>query len=130
MVTYLVIIASISTWQSNIFNYQLLVQVLFLFVVLIYGYKSIIKQGKIPQSVIIFSQDGKWLETVSGEQVSWQVSPQSRATRLVLFINIVSPLTPQKSQWRLIYKDQVNEQYFRRLCRVIIFQQQNATRII
>lgn len=96
--------------------------------VFLFGLKSIANNGNQSLPAVIFSQDGSWLETINGEQLSWQLSPQSRASKLFLFINIVSPMNVKKSQWRLIYRDQVNEQDFRRLCRAIIFQQQSAAR--
>ncbi|MEP2652897.1 MAG: protein YgfX [Paraglaciecola sp.] len=130
MMTYLVVVASIFTWQSSLFKYQLVLQVFIAIAVLILALKSLHlhKLKRLP--TIIFSEDGYWIETVRGGQVNFRLSAQSRVTGVLLFINIISPLTPDKSQWRLVYKDQVNERTFRRLCKAIIYKQQTVSRSV
>ncbi len=78
------------------------------------------------QEPVIFSEHGEWLETDIIGQVSWKITDKSRVSSLLLFIHLISPVNARRCKWCLIYRDQLTEQDFRRLCRAVIYQQQVA----
>ncbi|MFT2092978.1 protein YgfX [Paraglaciecola sp. 2405UD69-4] len=123
---YLGFIVSIFTWQPNVIRGQLVLQSLCGLAIFILGAKSLSQIEKNSHAVVFFSERGEWLETKLGDQVSWQLTAKSRITGLALFIHMVSPLNSSESKWRLVFKDQAETRDFRRLCRAIIFQQQNS----
>ena len=120
------LVLSVVAWQSNVFNYQGLLQALLIFVISVIASQSIRLSYKKVLPTVVFTELGDWLEIHGPTQENWKLTAGSRVTELVLFVHLVSPLNSKSSQWRLIFKDQTNEQDFRRLCRAIIFQQQNA----
>lgn len=75
-------------------------------------------------SIIIFSQQGEWLEIDGQQQASWQISKDSRVTSLLLFVHLVSSIDSKQSKRCLVFRDQLDERDYRRLCRSIYFQQQ------
>lgn len=125
ILTYVLLVLSVINWQAEIIAYQFFLQFLVILAITFYIYRVIYLSIHQTQISVIFSQQGDWLETHKDGQTSWCITNQSRVCSLLLFIHLVSPLNKQKSRWRLVFKDQVTELNFRRLCRAIIFQQQS-----
>jgi hypothetical protein len=128
LLSYLFLIFSIFSWQDNSIQHQSLLQILAFCILTFYIFKSILYTLFQKQSPVVFSQCGEWLETNVGEQTSWKVTDRSRVSFFLIFIHIVSPLNYHHSKWCLIYRDQVSKRDFRRLCRVVIYQQQTAAK--
>ena len=122
--TYVVLVLSVLSWQYDIMAYQFFFQALVMCIMSFFFFRSALYSGRQLLSSIILSQSGEWLETNKENQVVWKITNKSRCSSLLLFIHLISPLNVRHSKWCLIYKDQVNERDFRRLCRAVIYQQQ------
>lgn len=125
LVTYAVLVLSVVSWQSDIIQYQTLLQILVVVIITFFLFRAILhsRQKQVP---VLFSQSGEWLETNIDGQVGWKITNKSRVSSFLLFIHLISPLNSRHSKWCVIYKDQVTEQNFRRLCRAVLYQQQNV----
>ena len=77
-------------------------------------------------SPVIFSERGEWMETNIDGQVSWRITDRSRVSSFLLFIHLISPVNYRNSKWCLVFKDQVSEQDYRRICRAVIYQQRST----
>ena len=75
-------------------------------------------------SPVIFSERGEWMETNIDGQVSWKITDKSRVSSFLIFVHLISPVNYRNSKWCLVFKDQVSEQDYRRICRAVIYQQQ------
>jgi len=129
LTTYGVLVLSVLNWQSDINQYQFLLQMLILFVTTFFVFRNILHTRRQTQQPIILSSSGEWLETNIDGQISWKITHKSRVSSLLLFVHLISPVNARHSKWCLIYKDQVNERDFRRLCCAIIYQQQTSGEI-
>jgi hypothetical protein len=117
---------SVLNWQSESIQYQFLLEILFLSVIIFCFFKSVFYRKKQKVDPVIFSQGGEWLETNIDGQIDWRMTDKSKVSSFLLFIHLISPLNPRHSKWCLIYKDQVTKRDFRRLCRAVIYQQQTS----
>ncbi len=126
LLTYVALVLSVLNWQSESMRYQFLLQTLVLSTMTFFVFRAVLHSRRQTQAPVIFSQRGEWLETNVDGQISWKITEKSRTTSLLLFIHLSSPVNARHSKWCLIYKDQVTERDFRRLCRAIIYQQQTA----
>lgn len=124
VITYLILLMSVFFWQSNIFPYQLLLQATLACIIVHLGITKTLAEMMRVQSPVICSIDGQWLEMTRGAQVGWKITSRSRISSLLLFIHLVSPINAKHQKWCLIFRDQLSERDFRRLCRAVIFQQQ------
>jgi hypothetical protein len=134
--TFLILYLSVWAWQPEVLPFQWAIQSLFSLLLIYFGYVKFVEYKKRISSPITFTEQGQWLELIAvtglgvsnecGEeaQTSWLISHKSRITSLFLFVHVISALNPNRSKWITIYKDQVSEQNYRRLCRAVIFQQQ------
>lgn len=121
--TYLVFVLSVLIWKKNVLQYQWIVQAMLLLFITYFSFRAIIQNIKLTLPIVVFSQQGDWLEIFGAQQISWQVTNKSRITSLLLFIHLMSPNDQKASKWRLVFKDQISEKSYRRLCRVVLFQQ-------
>ncbi|MFT4808616.1 MAG: hypothetical protein ACI9LX_001947 [Paraglaciecola sp.] len=128
LLSYVLIVFSIFSWQNESIKYQILLQILVFCILTIYIFKIVFNTFCQKHSPVVFSQCGEWLETNLGEQTSWKVTDKSRVSFFLIFIHMISPLNYSQSKWCLIYRDQVSNRDFRRLCRVVIYQQQTAAK--
>ena len=126
LLTYVVLVLSVLNWQSEIIKYQIFLQILVVFTVTVLVFRSILNSRHHAQLSVILSLRGEWLETNKDKQTSWIITDKSRTSSILLFIHLISPINTLNSKWCLIYKDQVSEQDFRRLCRAVIYQQQTS----
>ncbi|WP_299075559.1 protein YgfX [uncultured Paraglaciecola sp.] len=124
LLTYVVLVVSVFIWQPNIFPFQIVLQVIAVIILSFFVFKEILHSIKKTQAPAILSEQGEWLEVKGHNQTSWKLTDKSRISSLLLFIHLVSTVNARHSKWRLVYKDQVTERDFRRLCRAVIFQQQ------
>ena len=124
--SYMVLVVSVSIWQTEIIRYQHLLQILVLCSVTFFVFRAVLNCWYQTHDPVIFSPHGEWLETSIDAQTDWKITDKSRVTSLVLFIHLISPVNDGLSKWCLIYKDQVSEQNFRRLCCAVIYQQQTT----
>jgi hypothetical protein len=128
LLTYLVFVLSVFSWQPDIIKYQLLLQILVGYCITFLVFKSVLHSRRQAQVPVIFSVRGEWVESSVDGQTSWTITAKSRVSNLLLFVQLISPVNTRHSKWCLIYKDQVTERDFRRLCRAIIYQQQTAAK--
>ena len=126
LLTYVILVCSVISWQTDIFQYEFLLQILIVFIITFVVLKTVLRSRRQKQSPIIFSQFGEWMETNVDGQSTWTITNKSRVSSFLLFIHLKSPLNFHDSKWCLIYKDQVTELDFRRLCRAVIYQQQTS----
>jgi hypothetical protein len=126
LLTYVALVVSVIYWQSEIIRFQLLLQVLIVFIITLFVFRAVINSWRQTQANVIFSQHGEWLETNIDGQIAWKITEKSRVSNILLFIHLIGPINARHSKWCLIYRDQVNERNFRRLCRAVIYQQQTA----
>mgnify|MGYP001061651865 FL=1 len=124
LVTFAALVFSIFSWQANVIPLQILVQSGITVVLAVIIIKYVFQSLKRQMPIIIFSQQGEWLEILGQQQTSWQISKDSRVTSLLLFVHLVSTIDFTQSKRCLVFRDQVEEAHFRRLCRAIYFQQQ------
>ena len=118
------LVFTVLNWQPEIFKYEFLLQVLIAFITSIYFFKMLLLEGYKTRYPIVFSDRGEWIETNLDGQVSWKITGESRVSSFLIFVHLSSVINYCNSKWCLVYKDQVNEQDYRRLCRAIIYQQQ------
>lgn len=128
LLSYAVFVWATLYWKPEIIQYQILLQTLIISIVTLLLFVVVLRSRTQVQTPVIFSLRGEWLETNIGEPIGWMISEQSRVSSLLLFIHLISPINTSHSKWRLIYKDQVTERDFRRLCRAVIYQQQTVGR--
>ena len=126
LLAYAVLVLSVLNWQSEMIQYQLLFQALVLFIITFFIFKAVLLSCCQMQHPVIFSEDGEWLETNIDDQIDWRITDKSRVSSLLIFVNLISSVNARHSKWYLVFKDQVTEQDFRRLCRAVIYQQQIA----
>lgn len=124
LLTYFILVCSVFSWQPNVIPNQISVQAVIVAATSFFIFRGIRQNFKRQSPIVIFSQQGQWLEINGLQQTSWQVTKGSRVTSLVLFLHLVSSIDLKKSKRSLIFKDQINERDYRRLCRTIFYQQQ------
>lgn len=122
---YGLLLVSVCLWQPNTFTGQLVLQVILCLVLAGVFYRHFTQycQRKIPP--VTFDQQGLWTELEQGQGSSWRLTSQSRLSGLLIFIHLVSALNAKRSKRLLLFKDQMTEQDYRRLCRAVIYQQQS-----
>ena len=104
--------------------YQFWIQSLLAILVLSGAVVAVRHKGKYDQAfVALVSQQGDWTYLSQQDNTSWQFSQRSRLTGWVLWIHISSKIGVGQSRWHWIFRDQVSEQDYRRLCRCILYQQ-------
>lgn len=118
-----VILISPFHWQSNIVPFQWGIHVLFSLLIVGLAIKNLREHARLQVILVGLSSEGEW-EYLNGEsQTHWRISAKSRVSQWFLWIHLVSSVNPQKSHWYVIFKDQVSESDYRRLCRAILLQQ-------
>lgn len=129
LLTYGGMILSVFKWQPEIMQFQVLLELLVVSIITIFACKTLALSKHKTYPTVIFSFNGEWLEMNVDVQSSWVITDKSRVSSLLLFIHLVSPVNSSRSKWFLVFKDQVNERDFRRLCCAVIYQQQNSRKI-
>lgn len=124
VITYLVLVMSVLYWQPSFMQNQILVQALMICIITFLICRAISRGFSHKLAPVIFSQRGEWMEIHEDQQISWLITNSSRVSSSFLFIHLVSAVNASRSKWCLIYKDQVTERDFRRLCLAVIYQQQ------
>lgn len=81
--------------------------------------------AKSPTITVDLSDQGEWLYLGLERQSHWNITSKSRVTPWLLWIHLISSVDQQKAHWLIVFKDQVSERDYRRLCRAILLQQQN-----
>lgn len=129
LLTYGVLVLSVLNWQTEFIQYQLLLEILIVFVITFFVFRAVLLSRGQTQPPVVFSLSGEWLETNIDGQVGWKITARSRVSSLVLFVHLISPINARHSKWCLIYRDQVTERDFRRLCCAVNYQQHTAGKI-
>jgi hypothetical protein len=124
LLTCTALVLSVLIWQYAVVQYQFLLQILLIFIIISFVFRTLLLSWRQTKAPVIFSVRGDWLESNIDGQVVWKMTNKSRITSIVLFVHLICPLNTRHSKWSLIYKDQVNKRDFRRLCRAVIYQQQ------
>jgi hypothetical protein len=124
---YCLLFVSIFSWQANIILYQFWIQSSIAILVVAWAVFAVLHKGKYNQAfVALVSQRGDWTYLSQQDDTSWQFSQRSRLTSWVLWIHISSKIRVGQSRWHWVFRDQVSEQDYRRLCRCILYQQHKA----
>jgi hypothetical protein len=121
-----VLLVSLATWQNAIFPHQKAVQLALGVLLTLLIIRAVINGYRQKLPTVAFSLKGEWLEISPEQQTSWMVTKQSRVTSVVLFIHLVSAVNVKNSKFVLVFNDQLSQRNFRRLCRVVFFQQQTV----
>lgn len=61
----------------------------------------------------------------TGSTALWQVQPESKVSRFALWVKLRSLTNLSDTHWQLLFRDQLNQQDYRRVCRIIFKQQQS-----
>lgn len=123
MVFWALLLFSLYHWQANLFPYQTLLQIILACLLLVFAVKSLRAMSGLRPFAIAFDQQGEWYYLGNEQDIQWHITTKSRVTEWLLWIELVSPVDPTQRHWVLIFKDQLDEQNYRRLCRAILFQQ-------
>ena len=126
LLAYAIFVWSVFNWQSEVLQYQFLLQASVLSISTFFILRAILYNWRETQISVILSAHGQWLEINRNQQVSWKITEKSRVSSLLLFIHLISVVNTRRSKWCLIYVDQVTKRDFRTLCRAVIYQQQDA----
>ncbi|MGO4894177.1 protein YgfX [Flavobacterium sp. W21_SRS_FM6] len=121
------VLASICHWQSNIMPYQPVIQFLFAGIILWFAFTSLLACKKTLPRLIALSVQGEWDDLEQDNPSQWRMSGKSRVTPWLLWVHLISPIDAKTAQWVFVYKDQVSEADYRRLCRVILLLQQKKS---
>lgn len=122
------VLLSLFHWQEAIFPYQQILQGLLALLILFFAYKTLNSAAKTLPFVITFNQQGEWSYLGKETAIQWQMTEKSRLTDWLLWIQLSSPIDTGQSHWVVVFKDQVSEADYRRLCRAILYQQQRKER--
>lgn len=124
---YCLLFVSIFSWQADVIIYQFWLQLFFAILVLTGAAMALHNKGKYTQAfVALVTQQGDWTYLSQQDDTSWQFTQRSRLTPWILWIHISSKIGGSESRWHWIFRDQVSEQDYRRLCRCILYQQHKA----
>ncbi|KXI28684.1 protein YgfX [Paraglaciecola hydrolytica] len=119
------ILFSLFHWQRDIFPYQPLLQFFLAALAVVLAFRTLQRAAKTQPFVVAFNQQGQWSYLDKNNQVQWQMTDKSRLTDWLLWVQLVSPLDPRQRHWLLVFKDQLNQEDYRSLCRAILYQQQS-----
>jgi uncharacterized membrane protein YeiB len=121
---YCLLLISVFSWQANIVVYQVWIQLFSAILVVMAAVVAFKNTDKYNQAfVALVSQQGDWTYLSQQNNTSWQLSQRSRLTSWILWIHISAKIGVGQSRWHWIFKDQVSERDYRRLCRCILYQQ-------
>lgn len=121
----LLLVISVWLWDPNWFPHQIWVQIALTMLLLIHGWQSIINRLQAP---VVFSmyQDGRWLylsDSPDGNRaIQWQMSQHSRFTDWLVWIHLKGL---GRSHWFWIFRDEVGDEEYRRICLAVKYCQQN-----
>jgi hypothetical protein len=110
-------------WKPDIFPYQGFIKLVIFAVVLWGALKSWIQFTKSTMMIVDLSEQGQWEHLNPEHQFQWLISARSRVSPWLLWVHLVSPLNLQKARWVIIFKDQVSEHSYRRICGAILLRQ-------
>lgn len=122
-------ILSVFHWQPDIVQFQVFLEILCVSIITIYAFKTVVLSRRQLHPTVTFSIDGEWMESNVDAQTGWVITDKSRVSSLLLFIHLTNPVSSSHSKWRLIYKDQVNERDYRRLCCAVNYQLQKIRKM-
>ncbi|MFT6952292.1 MAG: hypothetical protein ACJAUL_003454 [Paraglaciecola sp.] len=111
---------SIYLWQQDIMPYQPLFQIVC--IALLGGYAWHFWRQNVSQPqrfAAVVSYQGEWTYLDQRPRSNWLLSPDSKITSLVLWIHLQPKLVGEPC-WQWVFRDQVSEQDYRRLCRCIV----------
>jgi hypothetical protein len=116
----LVLMLSVYLWQQDIMPYQGIFQMLCIVLLGCYAWYSWRQSAsKAQRFAAVVSYQGEWTYLDQRSVPNWILSPDSKITGLVLWIHL-QPRLAGKPCWKWVFRDQVSEQDYRRLCRCIV----------
>ena len=130
-----VLITSVWLWQPNWLPYQFVIQLMLSGLLLIYLRQQLTRRLQQP-FIVSLSPDGQFRALSDGFSddhsehgwqnpgIQWQLSSQSRATDFMLWLHLTN--FQQQRQWVCIFRDEVSDEDYRRLCLAIKYQQKNT----
>ncbi|WP_460312448.1 protein YgfX [Aliiglaciecola aliphaticivorans] len=121
------LIASFWLWKEAVIPGQLLLQCLCTLLVVMLGLTWLIRLSRTPSAnVMSLTADGEvnWLQGT--EQGCWKLSHKSKICGVFICLFFQKNIFDNRSRFIWLAKDQVSEQDFRRLCRVVLRCQQQS----
>lgn len=122
LAVHVLILLSVWLWQPDSFSYQQAVQwsLSLLCAVSLTRWLS-----RTPaERIFTVSEEGDWQWGLPG-QTERLLAPQSRVTAWVLLICLQDKLSGSVAERLMLFRDQLSEQNYRRLCRIILRRQSN-----
>ncbi|MFQ3235425.1 MAG: hypothetical protein ACI9C4_000983 [Paraglaciecola sp.] len=116
----LVLMLSIYMWQHDIMPYQGAFQIACIGLLGGYAWRCWQRRASQPQRfAAVVSYLGEWTYLDQRSMANWSLSPHSKITSLVLWVHL-KPKLAGTPCWQWVFRDQVSEQDYRRLCRCIV----------
>lgn len=107
---------SVWLWQKQVIPYQIVVQILLSFVLLLwFGQKIVLRTS---QKIISLKESGQLFWLQPADETPWDVSSKSLFNRYLLWLVLENSLM-NKQQTFLVFKDSVSDENWRHLCRVV-----------
>lgn len=123
------VVISIWAWQPGIFAWQAQLQaVLTAAVILLGGWQWHKIRSQQRNRIAAVSEQGDWLYLDDDSDQLLQISRSSRVSGPLIWLNLHprtdGPVRGESRQW--LFRDQVGDDNFRRLCRIVIQRQKQA----
>jgi hypothetical protein len=119
---------SLWLWKTPIFAYQWLVQTVLSVVIFIAALRHIRHEMAQAEVSATFSPQGEWdyhaAEAEDKLAGQWRISAKSRVTEWLIWLHLRSVIDPKQSHWCMVFYDQLSPADYRRLCRAVLFVQQ------
>ena len=112
----LLFIGSIWLWKVNVLQYQVLIQILLLLVLVAYFVPKIISRH--PTQILLLEESGRVFWLYPEDELTWEISNNSRSTSWWHWLVLDNSLLKQQRQI-IIFRDSVCEKDWRHLCRVV-----------
>lgn len=124
-VFWAVLLISIFSWQAEVLFYQLPLQILLAAILTILAIRYYIHSKNEQAKSITLSELSEWEYHSSSDMAAWRISAKSRVTPYLIWIHLRSASHPMHAKWEVIFKDQVSDDNYRRLCRAVYFRLQH-----
>jgi hypothetical protein len=126
---YALCAVSVILWQPSGPPWQWLLQASLIIVLVVGAYYAWMQfRHNMKLRIVMLSDVGEWLYLDDENQAYWQMTHHCRITSLLLWVNLLPKLASsgRADCWLWIFRDQVSEQDYRRLCRIIVRQQSKS----
>lgn len=112
----LVFLASVWSWDSGVFPYQIAAQLLLSVIIVVYFIPKIMVQQ--PRQVLLLHEDGTLTFLQPASDIAWRITKQSRFNGYWHWIALKENVLNADKHF-LLFKDSVSDENWRHLCRVV-----------